>query len=121
MRQVIVVAVLAIVVTGCASYQPRAAPPVQRVQIVCPTDDQLKDTAIEVSKATYRNAPGGSRTCACPNDTFERNGQQVPCASPGAIRPATWVMCQRTDVPVSLLAKMKAKLSRQCISRIEAR
>jgi len=115
MRQGIVVAVFAIVALGCEGHQPRAVLPVERVHTICPTDDQLRDTAIEVSKATYRNAPRGSRTCACPDDKYERNGQQVPCDSPGAIQPATWVMCKRTDVPATLIARMKAKLPRQCI------
>jgi hypothetical protein len=104
---------LVMLLAGCA-HEPPAARVVERVRTLCPTDDQLRDIAIEVSKATYRNAPGSSRECACPDDSYERNGKAVSCSAPGAIRPASWVMCRRSDVPAILVAEMKAKLPRRC-------
>src|SRR5262245_39983489 len=110
MRQLVVVALM-IMTAACAGNDPPAQQRIaRRVNVLCPTDDQLKDMAIEASKATYRQAPGRSRTCACPEDIYVRSGEQVSCSAPGAIRPATWVMCRRRDVPSSLLATMKAKL-----------
>src|SRR5262245_36993331 len=112
MRKLFLVA-LVIATAGCARDEPPQQP-IDRVRSVCPTDDHLRDMAIQVSTATYRNAPGSSRACPCPEDTFERNGQRVSCSGPGAIKPASWVMCQRSDVPASLLAQMKAKLPPRC-------
>ena len=81
-----------------------------RVEVpICPSDDQLRDAAIEVSIATYRNAPNGSRTCACPSDTYTRLGLPMPCAGNTAIKPAEWVMCTREQVPDSVVASMRAK------------
>jgi hypothetical protein len=78
--------------------------------LICPSDDSLKDAAIEASKATYRNsATSGSKACACPDDHYSRLGVAMPCDGMTAIKPATWVMCSRDQVPPDLIAAMRAK------------
>lgn len=71
----------------------------------CPTDDQLRDAAIEVSIATYRKAPGSSRSCACPGDRYIRQDIERDCTSFG-----TFVMCNREQVPGALLNAMKDRI-----------
>lgn len=117
------IVVLASIVGGCVSSEaPEMAAvrtvtrtvvkkvPVATPAVACPTNDQLRDAAIEVSKTTYRNALGGSRTCACPDDTYEHMGVRRSCSAPGAVKPSDWAMCSRDQVPQAVVDRMKAKL-----------
>ena len=97
---------LALCLSGCAHDRPITVVRLPAPVVRCPSDNQLKDMAIKISIATYRQAPGGSRSCACPGDTYIRGGQETPCSAPGAIHPATWVFC-REDVPPDLIRQMR--------------
>ena len=86
----------------------------KRVEVrtpICPTDDQLRDVAIAASRATYQHAPGGARSCACPTDTYVNRGATLPCNGPGAIKPSSWAMCSREQVPPTLVDEMRAKIA----------
>jgi hypothetical protein len=77
---------------------------------MCPTDDHIRDTAIEASKVTCRSSTtAGTKACACPEDHYERLGVSMPCSGLSAIKPATWVMCSREQVPAALVVLMRAK------------
>ena len=87
---------------------------VERVEVpvaACPSDDQLRDAAIAASRATYANAPGGTRSCACPTDTYGNRGVTLSCNGAGAIRPSGWVMCERTHVFDEVVSEMKTKIA----------
>lgn len=103
-----------VLLAGCVSPQPEAVEPRTLVQVVtkCPSEDQLRDAAVAASRATYRRAPGGSRTCPCSYDTYvDGHGKERWCGDPagGAVKPASWVMCQRSDVPAEVVKAMRNK------------
>jgi hypothetical protein len=103
-----------------APKSPAVITRVVRVETpACPSDDYLKDVAIEVSKATYRNSTAsGSKACACPDDHYLRLGVALPCNGVSAIKPATWVMCSRDQVPPDLISTMRAKFE-NCSQQIQ--
>ena len=85
----------------------------QRIEVktpVCPTDSQLREVAIAASRATYQQAPGGERGCACPTDTYQNRGATLSCSGPGAIKSSSWTMCTQEQVPQSLVDQMRAKI-----------
>jgi hypothetical protein len=115
-----VVICVALLVSGCAVDPPA---PIIRTKIVkeyirepsgtrtgsCPTDDQIKDAEIAASRATYfrRN---GSGPCPCRHDTYEKNGVERECGNLSAEAKTGWVLCRKEQVPVGLVAEMKAKI-----------
>ena len=125
LRFVVVVGALAAVVilmTGCAQQSPSPAPSsaahpatrniVKRVSVpVCPSDAQLRAAAIEASRATYQQAPGGQHNCACPIDTYVNRGVTHSCSGTGAVKPSSWAMCTAAQVPQTLVDQMKTKFS----------
>jgi hypothetical protein len=114
----LVVAILALLMTGCAVDQP--SPRVRTKMITkvivanCPTDDQLKDAAIAASRATYSKAPrfytSGSGACPCRDDTYEKKGIKLVCGDQSAEAKTNWVLCRREQVPLALVVEMKAKI-----------
>ena len=121
--RVVLALVLASALFGCASREvadsgSSTVRTVTRTVVnkvgVCPTDDQLRDAAIEVSKVDYQNRPtGGSKTGACAGDSYVNGGRTVLCGSPeaGAIGVAKGVMYSRNDVPPALVVEMKSKIA----------
>ena len=103
---------VALILSGCA----HEAAPTQIVRktvvnVSCPTDDEFRDMAIAASRDTYSKAPGGSRTCACRRDTYEWMGKKLPCGERSAEAKTGWLLCQRDQVPITLVAEMKAKIA----------
>ena len=111
-------------VAGCALEPPEQAAMMptrtikktvtKRVEVktpVCPTDGQLRELAIAASRATYQQAPGGERSCACPTDSYVNRGVTLPCNGPGAIKPSSWAMCTPEHVPQTLVDQMRGKIA----------
>jgi hypothetical protein len=93
----------------------QAVTEIRTVNINCPTDDQIKDIAIAASRATYFKAPriyrSGSGDCPCRHDTYEQNGKKLPCNEKSAEAKKHWVICDREDVPKTLVEELKVKMS----------
>jgi hypothetical protein len=106
-----VVVCTALILSGCANE----AAPTQIVRktvvnVSCPTEHEFRDMAVAASRDTYSKSPGGSRTCACRKDTFEWKGKEQPCGERSAEAKKAWVLCEKDQVPATLIAEMKAKV-----------
>jgi hypothetical protein len=109
LRVIVCVALLA---SGCV-FDPatttimRARVVKETVKIACSTEDQIKDVAVEASRATYLKHVGN---CPCRYDTYERGGTKRECGELSAEAQAKWVMCRREQVPPDLVTKLKAQM-----------
>jgi len=99
---------------GCAREQPPMPRVATKVVVktmpakdACPTRDEIADAMIASSRYVYASAPGSSRTCACPGDTYMNGARVVVCGSHeagAAGTPAAWGYCKREQVPDDLIA-----------------
>ena len=72
---------------------------VVEVNRACPTDAEIRDAAVVASQDIYKQAPGGSRTCPCPDSTASDGSR---CGDRGA---KGWLDCSREDDPCGEVAR----------------
>jgi hypothetical protein len=106
-----VVACVVLILSGCA-YEAAPTRVVRRtiVNVSCPTDDEFRDMAIAASRNTYSKSPSHSGTCPCRADKYEWKGTLRECGEQSAEAKTGWVLCQRHQVPATLIAEMKSKI-----------